>query len=54
MAIPKVHDETENIKIIEEVKEIHFTVKGIYGYRGMTLNQKRRFGRIFTQNAFAV
>lgn len=33
------------MKIIEEMNEIHLTVNGIYGYRRMTLNLKRRFGR---------
>ncbi len=33
------------MKIIEEINQIHLSVKGIYGYRRMTLNLKRRFGR---------
>lgn len=44
MALPKVR-EAENMKIIEEMNEIHFTMNRIYGYRRMTLNLKRRFGR---------
>ncbi len=35
--------ETENMKIIEEIKEIHLSVKGIYGYRRMTLNTETSF-----------
>ena len=42
--MPKAR-ETENMKIIEEMNEIHLAVNGIYGYRRMTLNLKRRFGR---------
>ncbi len=44
IGIPQTR-ETENMKIIEEMNEIHLSVKGIYGYRRMTLNLKRRFGR---------
>ena len=33
------------MKIIGEMNQIHLSVKGIYGYRRMTLNLKRRFGR---------
>ncbi len=33
------------MKIIEEMNEIHLAVNRIYGYRRMTLNLKRRFGR---------
>ncbi|MCY1691970.1 IS3 family transposase [Exiguobacterium sp. SL14] len=44
IGIPKAH-ENENMQIIEEMNQIHLAVKGIYGYRRMTLNLKRRFGR---------
>ncbi|MGE6556760.1 IS3 family transposase [Exiguobacterium artemiae] len=44
IGIPKAH-EAENMKIIEEMNQIHLSVKGIYGYRRMKLNLKRRFGR---------
>ncbi len=42
--MPKIRD-TEAMKIIEGMNEIHLTMKGIYGYRRMKLNLKRCFGR---------
>ncbi|MCI0768511.1 IS3 family transposase [Bacillus sp. TL12] len=37
--------EEENVEIINEIKSIHDEVKGIFGYRRMTLNLNRRFKR---------
>ncbi|MDW2887181.1 IS3 family transposase, partial [Exiguobacterium artemiae] len=42
--IPTIR-EAENTLIIEEMNAIHDAVGGIYGYRRMSLNLKRRFGR---------
>ncbi len=37
--------ETENRQVLEELRSIHHEVKGIYGYRRMAMNLRRRFDR---------
>lgn len=37
--------EIENRQILEELRSVHLEVKGIYGYRRMGMNLRRRFDR---------